>query len=288
MSADADLNQPDVIMRLTGQGGAELLHGQTTANFERLVPGEHRYAAFCNPKGRVLADVRAVMISDELILLRGRLTVMRHLAEHLKPFLMFARAELAQTDWQIVACQSTETAELATIEYDQDELASVLLPASDGYQEHWAAPQVALEDADATELAWQEQSAARARVETQTIGQYLPQDLNFDLNETVNFTKGCYTGQEIVARLHYRGTPKRRLHRALSSVTAAPGEILINDSDQPVGSVVNQLSRDEITHLLVELIPEAARGTVALRQSGAAVTSLVRCHEERDQSTEPR
>ena len=265
MSADADLNQPDVIMRLTGQGGAELLHGQTTANFKQLVPGEHRYAAFCNPKGRVLADIRAVMISDELILLRGRLTVMHHLAEHLKPFLMFARAQLAQTDWQIVACQSTETAELATIEYDQDELASVLLPASDGYQEHWAAPQVALEDADATELAWQEQSAARARVETQTIGQYLPQDLNFDLNETVNFTKGCYTGQEIVARLHYRGTPKRRLHRALSSVTASPGEILINNSDQPVGSVVNPLSRDEITHLLIELVPEAASGPVVLR-----------------------
>ena len=287
MSADADLNQPDVIMRLTGQGGAELLHGQTTANFKQLVPGEHRYAAFCNPKGRVLADIRAVMISDELILLRGRLPVMHQLAEHLKPFLMFARAQLEQTDWQIVACQSTETAELATIEYDQDELASVLLPASDGYQEQWAARQVQLEE-------WRDRaclvrtSAARARVETQTIGQYLPQDLNFDLNETVNFTKGCYTGQEIVARLHYRGTPKRRLHRALSSVTASPGEILINNSDQPVGSVVNPLSRDEITHLLIELVPEAARGTVALRQSGAAVTSLVRCHEERDQSTEPR
>ena len=288
MSADADLNQPDVIMRLTGQGGAELLHGQTTANFKQLVPGEHRYAAFCNPKGRVLADIRAVMISDELILLRGRLPVMHQLAEHLKPFLMFARAQLEQTDWQIVACQSTETAELATIEYDQDQLTSVLLPASDGYQEQWAARQVQLEGNGARDLAWCELSAARARVETQTIGQYLPQDLNFDLNETVNFTKGCYTGQEIVARLHYRGTPKRRLHRALSSVTASPGEILVNNSDQPVGSVVNPLSRDEITHLLIELVPEAASGPVVLRGSGAAVTSVVRCHEEQDQSTGPR
>ena len=164
MSADADLNQPDVIMRLTGQGGAELLHGQTTANFKQLVPGKHRYAAFCNPKGRVLADIRAVMISAELILLRGRLPVMHQLAEHLQPFLRFARAQLAQTDWQIVACQSRENAQLATIEYAQDELTSVLLPASDGYQEHWVAPQVALEEAGATQLAWQELSAARARV----------------------------------------------------------------------------------------------------------------------------
>ena len=288
MSADADLNQPDVIMRLTGKGGAELLHGQTTANFKQLVPGEHRYAAFCNPKGRVLADIRAVMISDELILLRGRLPVMHQLAEHLKPFLMFARAQLEQTDWQIVACQSTETAELATIEYDQDQLASVLLPASDGYQEQWAARQVQLEGNGVKDLAWCELSAARARIETQTIGQYLPQDLNFDLNETVNFTKGCYTGQEIVARLHYRGTPKRRLHRALSTAAASPGEILVNDSDQPVGSVVNQLSRDAITHLLIELVPEAVRGPVVLRGSGAAVNSVMRCHEVQDQSTGPR
>ena len=56
---------------------------------------------------------------------------------------------------------------------------------------------------------------ARARVELDTIGAYLPQDLNYDLNGTVSFTKGCYTGQEIVARLHYRGTPKRRLYRAV-------------------------------------------------------------------------
>ena len=288
MSADADLNQHDVIMRLTGQGGAELLHGQTTANFKQLGPGEHRYAAFCNPKGRVLADIRAVMISDELILLRGRLPVMHQLAEHLKPFLMFARAQLAPTDWQIVACQSSETGKLATIQYAQDELASVLMPASDGYQEHWAAPQVQLERDGAWELAWCELSAVRARVETQTIGQYLPQDLNFDVNGTVSFTKGCYTGQEIVARLHYRGTPKRRLHRALSSVTATPGEILVNDSDQPVGSVVNTVSQDNITHLLIELVPEAARGPVSLRDSGAAVTALVRCHEDQVQSTGPR
>jgi folate-binding Fe-S cluster repair protein YgfZ len=154
MSTDADLNQPDVIMRLTGQGGAELLHGQTTANFKQLVPGEHRYAAFCNPKGRVLADIRAVMISDELILLRGRLPVMQQLAEHLKPFLMFARAQLAQTDWQIVAYESTETAQLATIEYAQDKLTSVLLPASDGYQEHWAARQFSSRSMEHRSLAW--------------------------------------------------------------------------------------------------------------------------------------
>ena len=70
----------------------------------------------------------------------------------------------------------------------------MLLPASDGYREQWAARQVQLEGNGARDLAWYELSAARARVETQTIGQYLPQDLNFDLNETVNFYQGLLHG----------------------------------------------------------------------------------------------
>ena len=69
---------------------------------------------------------------------------------------------------------------------------------------------------------------------------------------------------------------------------ASPGEILVNNSNQPVGSVVNPLSQDEITHLLIELVPEAASAPVVLRASGAAVTSVVRCHAEQGQSTGPR
>ena len=91
MSADADLNQPDVIMRLTGQGGAELLHGQTTANFNNSCRASIatrlsaiRRGAFWRYQGghdQRRADSVARSAS-----------VMHQLAEHLKPFLMFARA----------------------------------------------------------------------------------------------------------------------------------------------------------------------------------------------------
>ena len=57
-------------MSLTGSAGKEFLHGQTTADFSSCGDGDVRYAAFCNPKGRVLADVLAVIIDDEQILTR--------------------------------------------------------------------------------------------------------------------------------------------------------------------------------------------------------------------------
>ena len=71
-------------MRLTGSAGKEFLHGQTTADFSSCVDGDIRYAAFCNPKGRVLADVLAVIVNNEEVLLRGRQVVMSALSEHLK------------------------------------------------------------------------------------------------------------------------------------------------------------------------------------------------------------
>ena len=79
-------------MRLSGSGGKEFLHGQTTADFNDSGPGDLRYAAFCNPKGRVLADVLAVIIDEQEILLRGRTTVMAALAE--------GRDMLFDIDWQ--------------------------------------------------------------------------------------------------------------------------------------------------------------------------------------------
>ena len=103
MPIGTNSQQPDTIVRLQGAGGADLLHGQTTADFKNLSAGDVRYAAFCDPKGRVLADVRAVVISDTEILLRGRARVIENLTVHLKPFLMFARTTMTPTDWHISA-----------------------------------------------------------------------------------------------------------------------------------------------------------------------------------------
>ena len=200
-------------MRLQGEGGAELLHGQTTADFKELRAGESRYAAFCDPKGRILADVRAVMISPDDILVRGRTQVLERLAEHLKPFLMFARTTMTPTDWHVSARKGGEGAAVATLGFEGTTLSTVAIPSEGGYEEHWTSPQSPAQPEANSDLAEWELQNARARVEVDTIGTYLPQDLNFDLNGTVSFTKGCYTGQEIIARLHYRGTPKRRLHR---------------------------------------------------------------------------
>lgn len=287
MISDSAPQHTDIIMRLRGNGAADLLHGQTTADFSACKEGDTRYAAFCNPKGRVLADVRVAVISGDEMLMRGRKEVMLQLSEHLKPFLALARTELTPTDWHVSATPAANLADVATLDWLGESLNRVALPAEGEWQEIWSP---ASEDRAGREgdLAWYGISVARARVESATVGAYLPQDLNYDLNQTVSFSKGCYTGQEIIARLHYRGTPKRRLHRAAVGEGAELGAALINADGKTVGSVVNGCRHNGVTELLIELMPDAAGEAVMLKANGVELSNVSRCHSEMDQSTGSR
>ena len=86
-------------------------------------------------------------------------------------------------------------------------------------------------------------------------GLWLPQALNYDLNDGVSFRKGCYLGQEVVARMHFKGKMKQRMQalRWQAGVSAAPGSALRNDDGQSVGELVTLVADNEHTDALVVL-----------------------------------
>ena len=293
----ADPVDTDLVMTLSGADAIHFLQGQTTADFENAEPGAVLFAAFCNPKGRVIADVLAVVVSAEQVMVRGRKAVMAALAVHLKPYLSFSKSTLTDSDW-CISCRTVDATEptpghTALVHHDADAIVRIEIPRGDDIIECWqgsvsAAPRAATA---LLPLAEVDMKTARARVELDTMGAYLPQDLNYDLNGTVSFTKGCYTGQEIVARLHYRGTPKRRLYRALVKDTLdaiAPGARLSNAANRAVGSVVNRARQGDVQQVLIELTPEATSDSVLLGEPARTLTAIRACYEETDQSTSPR
>jgi tRNA-modifying protein YgfZ len=87
---------------------------------------------------------------------------------------------------------------------------------------------------------WLEVHSGVARVTAATSEQFVPQMVNLEVTGGVNFQKGCYPGQEVVARSQYRGTLKRRAQVVLSTVALSPGQEIFNsaDPDQPAGMVV--------------------------------------------------
>jgi folate-binding protein YgfZ len=91
--------------------------------------------------------------------------------------------------------------------------------------------------------AWQllEVMSGMPRITAATAEQFVPQMVNFELVGGVHFQKGCYPGQEVVARSQYRGTVKRRMHLFATTGTAQPGQEVFHSDDaaQPAGIVVN-------------------------------------------------
>ncbi len=94
--------------------------------------------------------------------------------------------------------------------------------------------------------------------------QFTPHMLNLDLLGAVSLEKGCYTGQEIIARTHFRGATKRRLHRFESAEPVSPGD-KVSEGERNVGEVVNAIGRDLLAVVPVDKADAPlAVGTIAL------------------------
>lgn len=255
----------EALLELTGQDALSFLQGQTTVNFATPIPNRVAPGAFCDVKGRVIADFLSLTISAERVLLRVSASLADPLREHLRKYLMFARAELVPSPWRVAAALGTlPHASLGVPCPDGDSDTAIpidggyAVPRGPGQSELFLSPDRPLPDTGSlTPAHWRRTTLARgeARIEAETMGRYLPQDLNYDTAGWVDFGKGCYTGQEIIARLHWRGTPKRRLHLAtMAGDTApAPGSPLrLATGDKNLGSVVNAVAETGRLFLAVE------------------------------------
>jgi len=273
----------EALLELKGADACKFLQGQTTANFEGrealdVVPG-----AFCNVKGRVILDFLALVVTQDRIILRVSADLVDFITSHLAKYLMFSKAELqprahpprglmggaAHTACDLSTPTMPERAQEAAtgwvIGLDTD--ISLLIPDSDAD----GSGADAEDDNEAFLRAWQSAECSRgeARIRASTSEKYLPQDLNYDLAGWVSFDKGCYTGQEIIARLHWRGKPKRRLYAATTEGELPTGGtgLYTEDGGRCVGSVVNAAAGTQGISVLVETTSDAAGGSLTLEHS---------------------
>ena len=242
----------DTILEFNGSDAHSVLQGQTTRNFADAAEGSVVEGAFCDLKGRVIADFCAVVVSDDRILLRTNAEVAINLSSHLQKYLMFSKTKLSTSDMAVWACDVDAPSGTAVITDD-----AVTVQRSGNLAEVWtrgdSVPKNALSP-DVYRIRRLEQGDAKLTGEI--VGKYLPQDLNYDINGRVDFNKGCYTGQEIIARLHFRGEPKRRLRLLSLSMQAniAPGERVMNAEGKSIGSVIEAVASDDNTLCLCEAV----------------------------------
>jgi folate-binding protein YgfZ len=242
------------VIRAQGADAASFLHGQLTQDISHLAPGQARLAGYCSAKGRLLATFVVWCAAPQDLLLACSADLLPATLKRLSMFVLRAKCRLsdASADVPLHGLVGTsaqawlgDAAGAAAWQVTCADAGTVIrLPDADGVARWLLAatpdPVLPLPALNADAWRWLEVRSGLPRVSAATAEQFVPQMLNLELLGAVNFQKGCYPGQEIVARSQYRGTLKRRTYLVHSPATLAPGMEVFHSDDaaQPAGMVV--------------------------------------------------
>ena len=265
------------VIRAQGADAAKFLHGQLTQDFTLLGLGEARLAGYCSPKGRLLATFVGFKLAADDLLLACSADLLAPTLKRLQMFVMRAQCKLtdASADFELWGLAGATATASATplpatpwAKHTEGPTTWVRLPNAQPAQPAQAAQAVpppgaepippiarvlavvpagqapaALTSApalDAATWAWLEVASGVGMVSQPVTDAFVPQMINLESVGGVNFKKGCYPGQEVVARSQYRGILKRRAYRlscATGPLTVGQSVFHSGDPEQPCGTL---------------------------------------------------
>ncbi|MEO5607752.1 MAG: folate-binding protein, partial [Polaromonas sp.] len=240
------------VIRAAGEDAVKFLQGQLTQDVVSLDLTQARLAAFCNAKGRMQASFIVFKRSQNEVLLVCSRDILSATLKRLSMFVMRAKAKLSDASAEFAlygvvgsAIETiAESARPAWTKADIGDANMVFLPPAAGQTRAlWCAP-VGTPMPSAPILAleiwqWLEVQSGIAMITQPVFEALVPQMLNYESVGGVNFKKGCYPGQEVVARSQFRGTLKRRAYLVHTKEAPAIGQEVfhVQDADQPCGLV---------------------------------------------------
>lgn len=233
------------LFTLKGVDAQKFLQGQVTLNAEALAENLTRYTAICSLKGRIQFGLWLKKISPESFEIVVTDDQAEEFAKHIKKFGAFSKMKLEQVG-RVFPTLNGDSTDFSSTETDI--------------------------------AAWQLQAieAGQAWIEATTAQEFQPQELRLHQREGVHYDKGCYLGQEIIARLWFKAKPKHWLHLVQGSGNAPAAATQLNNDVEVVNSitvdggykalVVAKPAALEELGLQVLDLPEALNGDVARPQ----------------------
>jgi folate-binding protein YgfZ len=284
------------LITASGADAVSFLHAQLTNDIKSLPEDRACLAGYCTPKGRLLTTMLAWKTNDAVIL-EAPQELQESLQKRLQIYVMRAKVKLenssaAHTIWGIMGAASVAkliewfpVAPAAPYELVSNQAGTLLRLADvEGMARYqWVAPKnlaqqiwsrLSTQLPPLPEHSWalSEIHAGIPHLTTATQEKFIPQMINYELIGGVNFKKGCYPGQEIVARTHYLGKQKRRMALAHipNALVQSGMEVFANtDLTQPCGMVVNASPNpDGGSDCLIEIKTAVLTNTVVQLTSG--------------------
>ena len=280
------------LMSVTGEQGRSFIHGQVTTDINSLESNQWSWGAHCDPKGKMLASFRTFTVEDALFMMMPSDTLATDLPQ-LAKYAVFSKVELEDVtaDWVILGVageqaptwindhfcevnQSLTKISGGVLLKDAERFIIIIEAAS--YQALISSIIQPIQD----KSAWQalEIQAGSPNLAASHQGQFVPQMCNLQAINGISFKKGCYMGQETIARMKYRGGNKRALY-ILAGTSSQPLlldsrlELAIGDSFKKVGTIIEVVQSGKQV-LLTAVLPNDTENTAVLRVADDVDSSL--------------
>jgi len=221
------------VLEFSGQDAGPFLHNQLSADINAIPSGDSGFACCCNPAGRVIG-LLLVCVQEETIFALCASDLAEPLQQWLSRFVIRADVKIELRPDLTVASRSQEDSPPGSIALDTDTgLNYAIIPASNQQPE--------FDSNQAGQWSTQELKAGVIWLDKASSTQFLPQMLGFESIAALSFNKGCYPGQEIIARTRYLGNLKRRpmlLHASQSIAVEVMEKISLNSGQENYSAVV--------------------------------------------------
>jgi tRNA-modifying protein YgfZ len=251
------------VIQAQGEDAANFLHNQLSNDVLLLPVGQSRLAAFCSAKGRMQASFVIIKTAPDTVLLVLSLDLLAQTLKRLSMFVLRAKVKMSDAtgQWQMRGLLGDSARAMVghvppwqTTSKDAAH-AVALYPAVLGESKILRALCLAPSDQALPEgphvptevWQWAEVMSGVTLVSQSVFEAFVPQMLNYESVGGVNFKKGCYPGQEVVARSQFRGTLKRRTALVHSPVVLTAGQDVFTpeDPEQPCATVVLSAARPD-------------------------------------------
>jgi len=260
------------ILKISGDDAVEFLQGQFSNDVKQLDGSNSQLSSYCTPKGRILASFRIFRDGDDFYLLIPAETIPAT-QKRLQMYVLMSKVTITDISSDSVRigingqqamdklagyCNDLPAADnefcrvnnMQVLRIPGTQPRFILIGSAGDIQAIWenlveSIPVGGYPDWDLLDI-----QAGLPSVYNETVEAFVPQMINLHAIDGVSFSKGCYPGQEIVARMHYLGKLKRRMYRAMikSAMPPAPGTPLVSahsDSGQGAGQIVSSAPVDE-------------------------------------------
>ncbi len=254
------------VIRVSGIDNKKFLQGQLTNDVDSLGTNQYKLASYCTHQGKVIVNMQLVADNEDVLIILSK-HLSEYFIEKISKYILMSKVKLdIDPNMSVLSTLGDEASSiinkynvLSSGEYKKineniiiinmstlsiPQCKCVLMKSEDQINiKHY--------DKDESNTCLIDLFSLVTRLQVENIEKYIPQVLNADNLDSVNYKKGCYTGQEVIARTHYLGNVKKHVYLVLINNSEIHEKIIINKDGESVGELIGESFKYEdimLTH----------------------------------------